>query len=82
VNTADRKKYNAVVSERDALAEKLNGAIEWVVLTCMQSRGFEPSKQAAFLRDCLITQFDPHLIVTQRLREQIERPRAASRGEE
>lgn len=46
--------------------------IRFVVQTCFDSRKIEPSRQAAMLRDVLLSHFDPHLMITQRIREEKE----------
>jgi hypothetical protein len=46
-----------------------DSAIDAVVQACLDSRGYPPDRQAAYLRDQLLSQFDPLMMVTQRLRE-------------
>lgn len=48
---------------------------ESVVAICLESRAYPADKQAAFLRDSLLTMIDPLMNITQRLKE-----RAAAKG--
>lgn len=51
---------------RDDGADKTS---EMVVRFCLESRTYPPERQAAFLRDSILTLVDPLMNITQRIRE-------------
>lgn len=65
VKTEDYERWR---TESERWQREHDSAVDTVVRACLDSRKQESGKQAPFLRDMLLSSFDPLMMVTQRLR--------------